>query len=175
MWVYFNVPEAQYLEYMAGVDHNKDERPIELRLADGSKFPEVGKIGAIEAKFNNQMGTIPFRADFPNPQRLLRHGQTGNVVIHRTLSDAIIIPKRATFEILDKIYVYVLDKDDVAHQREIRVFPHEMDDIFIIKKGLKVSDKIVLEGIRQMREGEKVAYEYRSPEVVLANLKNRAE
>src|SRR5262249_7434994 len=107
MWVYFNVREARYLEYMADVDQLKGEK-IELLLADGSKFPEIGKIGAIEAKFNNETGNIPFRADFPNPKRLLRHGQTGTVLIHRTLKDAIVIPQRATFELLDKRYVYVV-------------------------------------------------------------------
>ena len=85
MWVYFNVPEARYLEYMAGLDQDKEDPQIELMLANGSKFPQIGKIGAIEAKFNNETGNIPFRADFPNPDRLLRHGQTGTVLIRRVL------------------------------------------------------------------------------------------
>ena len=102
-------------------------------LANGNKFPQTGKIGAIEAEFNNETGNIPFRADFPNPDRLLRHGQTGTVLIHRTLKNAIVIPQRATFEILDKRYVYVVDKDDVVHQRVIAV-QNELEDIFVIKK-----------------------------------------
>ena len=175
MWVYFNVPEARYLEYMAdtGSASRRIER-IELVLANGSKFPQTGKIGAIEAEFNNETGNIPFRADFPNPDGLLRHGQTGTVLIHRTLKNAIVIPQRATFEILDKRYVYVVGKDDVVHQREI-VIQNELDDIFVIKKGLDVNDKIVLEGIRQVRDGEKVEYEFRKPEEVLANQKHHAE
>ena len=88
-------------------------------LANGNKFQQIGKIGAIEAEFNNETGNIPFRADFPNPDGLLRHGQTGTVLIRRVLKDAIVIPQRATFEVLDKRYVYVVDKDDVVHQREI--------------------------------------------------------
>ena len=176
MWVYFNVPEARYLEYMAGRLRSaiSKESQIELVLADGNKFPQVGKIGTIQAKFNNETGNIPFRADFPNPDRLLRHGQTGNVLIHRTLKNAIVIPQRATFEILDKRYVYVVGKDDVVHQREI-VVQHEMDDIFVIKKGLDVNDKIVLEGVRQVHDGEKVEYEFRKPEEALANQKYHAE
>ena len=80
-----------------------------------------GKISAIEAQFNNDTGKIPFRADFPNPDRLLRHGMTGTVFIHRTLTNAIVIPQRATFEILDKRYVYVVGEDHVVHQRAIAV------------------------------------------------------
>ena len=173
MWVYFNVPEARYLEYMAGHDEGEAEK-IELVLANGNKFQHIGKIGAIEAKFNNETGNIPFRADFPNPDGLLRHGQTGNVLIHRMLKNAIVIPQRATFEILDKRYVYVVGKDGVVRQREIDV-QHEMDDIFVIKKGLEVNDKFVLEGVRQVRDGEKVEYEFRDPEKVIANQKNQAE
>ncbi len=174
MWVYFNVPERRYLEYKRGED--RGESPIiELMLADGSKFPYTGTIGAIEAKFNNETGNIPFRADFPNPKSLLRHGQTGNVLIHRTLHNAIVIPQRATFEILDKMYVYVVDKDNVVHQRPILV-KHELDDIFVIEKGLKVNDRIVLEGVRQVRDGGNVeGYEFRKPEEALANQKNHAE
>ena len=87
MWVYFNVPEAQYLEYKASLKQDKEDQRIELVLANGNKFPQSGKIGAIEAQFNNETGNIPFRADFQNPDRLLRHGQTGNILIHRMLHE----------------------------------------------------------------------------------------
>jgi membrane fusion protein (multidrug efflux system) len=173
MWVYFNVPEARYLEYTAGLDKDEDQR-IELVLANGNKFQQIGKISAIEAQFNNETGNIAFRADFPNPDGLLRHGQTGNVLIHRALKSAIVIPQRATFETLDKQYVYVVGKDDVVHQREI-VVQDEMDDIFVIKKGLDVNDKIVLEGVQQVRDGDKVEFVFRKPEEALANQKYHAE
>lgn len=174
MWVYYNVPEVRYLEYMAERGQKKDNQQIELVLANGVKFNQPGRIGAIEAKFNSETGNIPFRADFPNPDGLLRHGQTGNVLIHKTLKDAIVIPQRATFETLDKRYVYVVGKDDVVHQREISVL-HELEDIFVIKGGLGVEDRIVLEGIRQIHDGEKVKYEFRKPEEAMANQKNKAE
>ncbi len=174
MWVYFNFPEARYLEYMADLNQKKDDLQIELVLANGEKFDHFGKIGAIEADFNNETGNIPFRADFPNPDRLLRHGQTGTVLIHHVVNDAIVIPQRATFEILDKRYVYVVGEDGVAHQRYI-VVQYEMDDIFVIKSGLEVSDKIVLEGIRQVHDGDEVEYKFREPEVALANQKQHAE
>ena len=175
MWVYFNVPEAQYLEYMAGLGKGKDIGQIELMLADGNKFEQVGSIGAIEANFNNKTGNIPFRADFPNPKGLLRHGQTGTVLIRRVLNDAIVIPQRATFEILDKRFAFVVDKENVVHSREIAIVPNQLDDIFVIKRGLGVDDRIVIEGVRDVRDGDKVEYEFRQPEPLIANLKNRAE
>lgn len=174
MWVYFNVPEKRYLQYMQDLNQHKDDLKIELMLANGSKFEQIGKIGAIEADFNNENGNISFRADFPNPERLLRHGQTGTILISRVQDDAIIIPQRAVFEVLQKRYVYVVDKEDVAHQREI-VVQNEMDDLFVIKTGLGVEDKIVLEGVRQIRDGEKVEYEDRLAEKVTENMKYHAE
>jgi len=177
MWVYFNVPEARYLEYMAGLEKDKQEHAnslqIELVLANGEKFQHTGKISAIEADFNNETGNIAFRADFPNPNRLLRHGQTGTMLIHREVPGAIVIPQRACYEILDKRYVNVVGEDGVVHPREIVV--QEMEDVFVIKSGLTASDKFVLEGVQQVHDGQKVEPEFRKPEEALDNLKFHAE
>ncbi len=158
MGAYFNVPEVRYLEYMADLKQNQEDLQVELVLASGLTFPQVGKIDAIDADFNKETGNIAFRADFPNPDGLLRHGQAGSVLIHRVLTDALVIPQRATFELLDKRYVYVVDKDDVVHQREI-VIQSELEDVFVIKQGVSPDDKIVLEGVRGVSDGEKVEYE----------------
>jgi len=173
MWVYFNVREARYFDYMA--DLKERDLKIELELANHEKFDQIGVIGAIEADFNNENGNIAFRADFPNPHRLLRHGQTGTILISRVVKDAVVIPQRAAFEILQKRYVYVVDDDDVAHQREIVPEKNELEDLYVIKSGLSVDEKIVLEGVRQVRDGEKVEYEDREPEQVVARLKYHAE
>lgn len=180
MWVYFNVPEKDYLAYKSDLDKDKAEGneekhlKIELKLANGKIFPQHGKIGAIEADFNNTTGNIAFRADFPNPESLLRNGQTGTILIHRILNDVVVIPQRATFETLAKRYVYVIDEDDVVHQRDITIEAVQ-EDIFVIKDGLKDGEKIILEGIRQVRDGDKVKYEFRAPDEVLGNLKYHAE
>ncbi len=174
MWVYFNVPEKQYLEYMANRKQHEEEDKIELKLADGTIFPQPGKIGTIEGQFNNENGNIAFRADFPNPDRVLRHGQTGTILIHRPLKNALVIPQRATFELLDKRYVKVVGEDDVAHQKLITI-KHELDDIFVINSGLGVNDKIVLEGVREVEVGRKVEYEFLQPEEALKNQKFHAE
>jgi membrane fusion protein (multidrug efflux system) len=173
MWVYFNVSEKQYLEYMANRKQRENDK-IELVLANQTKFPQPGKISAIDAKFNSSTGTIAFRADFANPDGLLRHGQTGTILIHRKMRDALVIPQRAVFENLAKRYVYVVREDDVVHLREI-VIQNEMEDIFVIKKGVGVGDRIVLEGVHQVSDGDKVEYEFRPLEEVMRKLKNPAD
>ena len=172
VWVYFNVPEARYLEYMADRDQMKAGSPVELVLANGSPYPQTGKLGAMDGQFENDTGSISFRADFPNPDRLLRHGQTGTVVIRESVKNAVVIPQRATFENRGKRSVYVVGKDDVAHQRAV-VVQNELEDLFVIKKGLDVNDRIVLDGVRQVRDGEKVEYEFRKPEEVRTTPKIR--
>ncbi len=82
MWAYFEVPERQYLEHMANRDRLEGNK-FELVLANQTKFPHPGKFGAIMGQFHNVNGNISFRADFPNPDGLLRHGQTGTILIHR--------------------------------------------------------------------------------------------
>jgi membrane fusion protein (multidrug efflux system) len=178
MWVYFNVPERRYLEYKAELDKGSRDHQmqIELKLANGKIFPQPGKIGAIEADFNNTTGNISFRADFPNPQSLLRNGQTGTILIHRTLENVVVIPQRATYEILDKRYAYVVDEKNVVHQRDITV-QSEQEDIFVIESGLEEGEKIILEGLRQVRDGDTIEYEFVPAEEALStkNLKYPAQ
>ena len=166
MWVYFNVPEARYLEYMASLKQENEGSANRTRAGEPQQIPAERQDRCDRGQFNNETGNIPFRADFPNPDRLLRHGQTGTILIHRILHDAIVIPQRATFEILDKRYVWVVGEDDVVHQSLITI-KHELDDIFVINSGLDVKDKIVLEGVREVHEGGKVEFEFRKPEVAL--------
>ncbi len=184
MWVYFNVPEADYLDFSAIPQASDLENPqrlvlpdttIELELANGEVFEhDAGNTVTVESNFDSETGNIQFRADFPNPERLLRHGQTGTLQIHRKLEGAIVIPQRATFEVLDKQYVYVVDDQGVAHQRRTTI-RHETDDLFVVESGLGVEEKIVLEGVRQVHDGEQIEVEFRDPAEVLAHLKNHAE
>jgi membrane fusion protein (multidrug efflux system) len=174
MWVYFNVPEAQYLAFMAGQARHEPEPKIELMLAGHQKFTHLGKIGAVEANFNNETGNIAFRADFPNPDRLLRHGQTGKVILSTIAKDAVVIPQRATFEVLANRYLFVVGEDGKVHQREL-VVKNELEDIFVVDTGIKVGEKLILEGAGQVHDGEKVEYEFSPPELVMGNLKNKAE
>ncbi|GIW99930.1 MAG: hypothetical protein KatS3mg111_3263 [Pirellulaceae bacterium] len=174
MWVYFNVPEKRYLEYMEARGQPDSDFEVGLILADGRRFSHTGEIAAIEAQFNNETGTVPFRADFINPEGLLRHGQTGTVTLTRVLPQAVVIPQRAVFDILDKHFVFVVDEQGVVHQREILI-EHEQEDIFVVKEGLLPDQRFVLEGVLQVRDGEHVEYDYQDPQEVLAHLKYHAE
>ncbi|MEO6304729.1 MAG: efflux RND transporter periplasmic adaptor subunit [Bacteroidia bacterium] len=169
MWVYFNVPEAEYLDYKSHI--NKDSLlKVKLLMANNQLFDFPGIVETIEADFNNETGNIAFRATFPNPNALLRHGETGNVMVTANLKNAIIIPQKATFEILEKRYVFVVGKDNVVRQKEI-IIASEMPDLYVIKVGLNENERIMLEGIRKVKDGDKIEYEYEEPKKVIANLR----
>lgn len=172
MWVYFNVPEAEYLDYKTSADSKKIMK-VRLLMANNEMFPTEGIVETIEADFHNETGTIAFRATFQNPDRLLRHGETGNVLMTRPMKNAIIIPQKATFEVLDKKYVYVVGADNVIRSKKITILA-ELPDIYVVK-GLKPSEKILLEGLRKVRENDKIKYNFENARKVLSNLKLHAE
>lgn len=154
MWVYFNVPEARYLEYIALQKQGKDALKIELLQANGKKFSQAGSIGAIEVDSKNPTKQIPFRADFRNPDGELHYGQTGTVLISEVRKNVIVIPQKATFEDNGKRYVFVVDKDDVASRRLITIST-ETDDQFVVNSGLETGDKIVVKGVKLVQDGKR--------------------
>ncbi|MCE7039038.1 efflux RND transporter periplasmic adaptor subunit [Dyadobacter sp. CY312] len=173
MWVYFNVPEAEYLDYQTRLKSNKKE-VVKLMMANNQLFDHPGVVETIEADFNNETGNIAFRATFPNPKGLLRHGETGNIVITTPLKHAMMIPQKATFEVLEKKYVYVIGNDGAVHSREIKIAA-ELPHIFIVESGLKKDDQILLEGLRQVKENEKVHVKFLKPDAVMSKLGLYAE
>lgn len=168
MWVYFNVPEAEYLNYKA-IDKDSLLK-VKLLMANNQLFDYTGVVETIEADFNNETGNIAFRATFPNPKALLRHGETGNVLVTTPLKNALIIPQKATFEVLEKRYVFVVDKNKVVHQREVSI-NSEMPDLYILKTGLTADDQILLEGIRKVKDGDKIDFKFEDPKEVISHLK----
>lgn len=171
MWVYFNVPEVVYLDY---AQHPSEVGALELQLANNQIFKHQGKITAIEAEFDNTTGTIPFRATFPNPKRLLRHGQTGNTLWPVYLKDAMLIPQKATYEVLEKRYVFVVDKEGIISSREIKIAA-EIDNVYVISEGLSMDENFLIEGLRKVKNGDKIEVEYKSPEEVYNHLDLHAE
>jgi membrane fusion protein (multidrug efflux system) len=168
VWVYFNVTEAEYLDYKSRA---AKDSPISVKLmmANGELFEHTGKVETIEADFNNETGNIAFRAAFTNPSGLLRHGETGKVLMTMPVRNALIIPQKATFEILDKRYVYVVDEHNVVRQRQISV-AHEMPHLYVVSEGLSEKDKILIDGLRKVRDGNEIAVAYEQPSDVIARL-----
>jgi membrane fusion protein (multidrug efflux system) len=169
MWVYFNVSESEYLAYRATHDVN-DPVAVRLRMANNQIFDQEGVIQTIEADFNNETGTIAFRAGFPNPNGLLRHGETGKILMTTVLPRALVIPQKATFRVLDKTFVFVVTEDNVVRTREITLgeaIPH----IYVVESGLEEGDRVLIEGLRRVREGDTIAPRMRVAQEVFQELR----
>lgn len=169
MWIYFNVPEAEYLNYIS--NKSGQAATVKLRMANGAEFDQVGKVETIEADFNNETGNIAFRATFENKKGILRHGETGDILMPVNLKNALIIPQKATFEVLDKKFVFVVDNNNIIRSREIEI-KSEMSHIYIVSDGLKEGDKILLEGLRKVKNGEKIKWKFVDQKQVLNELSN---
>ncbi len=173
VWVYFNVSETEYLDLQA--HHGTNTKPVvKLMLANGQVYKHAGRVETIIADFNPENGTVPFRATFPNPEGLLRHGETGKVLMTLRVQDALLVPKKATFDVLDKKYVYVVDDQHVVKSRRITVSA-EQTQLFLVASGLTEKDRIVVEGIRKIHDGSVIAPAFEKPLDVISHLNVPAE
>jgi membrane fusion protein (multidrug efflux system) len=151
MYAYFNVSETEYLEYQKS-KKGPSNKTVQLILADGTSYKYPGKVETVEGEFESSTGAIAFRARFPNPQKLLKHGASGNVQLENTVEDALIIPQKAVFEMQDKNYVFVVDN---ANRVAMRSFMpgSRLAHCYIVKDGLQPGERIVCEGTQSIRDG----------------------
>ncbi len=173
MYAYFNVSEPEYIDYQNNVKDRGDKN-VTLLLANNEPLKYKGKVEVIEGQFDNETGNIAFRASFPNPDKLLKNGETGRVEMSVPVKKAIVIPQKATYEIQDKTYVFVVDANSKIKSREITI-TGELPDLYIVKSGLSANDKIVLDGVQKAKDDDKISYDYKKPLEVIATLKLKAE
>jgi membrane fusion protein (multidrug efflux system) len=173
MFAYFNVSEPEYLQYQTDSKDRGDSQ-VSLLLANNERLKYKGKVEVIESEFDPETGNIAFRAKFPNNDKLLRNGETGKVEMTVPVKNAIVIPQKATYEIQDKMYVFVVGNDNKLKSREITI-TGDLPDLYVVKSGLSATDKILLEGVQKAKDDDKIEYVYQKPEEVLANLKLKAE
>ncbi|MBT2558366.1 efflux RND transporter periplasmic adaptor subunit [Hymenobacter sp. ISL-91] len=154
IFAYFNVSEAEYLEYVKTrrQDSARATNVATLILADGSTYPVQGKVETVESQFAPNTGSIAFRARFENPKFLLRHGATGKVLLTNTVKDAVLVPQKSVFEVQDKNYVYLLGKGGKVSQQAFEP-EARLSDFYVVKSGLQPGDKVVYEGIQELRDG----------------------
>ncbi|AZZ58856.1 efflux RND transporter periplasmic adaptor subunit [Riemerella anatipestifer] len=172
VYAYFNVSEPEYLSYQTNADE-RSKQQVTLVMANGQEHPEKGFIQNIEGEFNNETGNIAFRAKFPNSDLLLRNGQTGKVRMEIPVKNALIIPQKATYEIQDQKYVFVVDKNGKVESRNIKV-SYSLPDIYVVSSGLSAGDKILLEGVQKVRDNDVVKTQFQNPKEVLKTLKLNA-
>jgi len=160
MYVYFSINEAQLLNMTresGSAEAAISAMPeITLILVDGSEYQHKGKVESVSGVVDRSTGTVQVRAVFDNPEKLLHSGSTGHVVIPTVYKDKIVIPATATVQIQDKFKVYLVDKDNIAHEQLVTTEPLSNGKEYVIKDGLKVGDLIVASGAGMLKDGQDI-------------------
>lgn len=161
VYAYFSMNESEYFNFLNSTEGKniseklKNIPAVELVLANGQMYSEKGKIETVTGQINPQTGTIQFRATFPNKDRLLSNGNSGTLRIPKEFGDALVIPETATYEQQGYTYVFVVEKD-TAYNKIIEI-EDRINNLAIIKSGLKKGDKIVVEGMGKLKDKTLIA------------------
>lgn len=172
VYAYFNLSEPEYLNYQTHASARENQQ-ISLVMANGELMTEKGLIQNIEGEFDNETGNIAFRAKFPNPNQLLRNGQTGKVRMELPIQNALLIPQKSVYEIQDKKYVFVVDQSGKLKSREISVV-YEIPNQFVISAGLQPNERFLVEGVQKVKDDDKVKVKYEDPKSVAQSLQLKA-
>lgn len=157
VYAYFDISEKEY--YFYARSKNRDSlksRPVTLILADAKEYSRKGRIEAIDAEIDKKTGNLALRATFDNPSGFLKHGASGRIRLFTTLENALLIPQKSTFEIQDRIYVFVLDKKtNTVKVRRVKI-ESRLSHFYVISEGVKPEDDIIYEGVKLLYEGMKI-------------------
>lgn len=158
VYAYYSLNEKQLLDFSEHVPGNTLQEKlthlpdVTLILANGTNYPEKGRIETASGLISTETGTASFKASFPNPLGIIQSGASATVRVPRTEDSALVIPQGATFELQDKRFAYVVGKDNYVTSTPITTTANDNGQFFIVKEGLKAGDRIVLEGVSTLRD-----------------------
>lgn len=154
VFAYFNVSEKEFIDLVRKNDKGAME-DVQLLMANNEYFQYKGKIETVENEIDPETGNIAFRARFRNPNHILKHGSSGKILMQESLKQAMIIPQKATFEIQDKTFVYVVDNNNVVRSKQVK--PRlRMPHLYVIASGVSANDRFIYEGIQHVKDGDKI-------------------
>ena len=152
VYAYFSLNEKQILDLTDGGASTLEAAiaampEVKLRLANGTVFPNPGKVATVSGVIDASTGSATVRALFSNNNNMLRSGSTGSVIMPMNQTDVIIVPQKATFEVQDRKFVYTVDADNVLHSTPIEVLGIQDGRNYVVTSGLNQGDRIVVEGV----------------------------
>lgn len=160
MQVYFSVTEKDLLEMTkgtGGLNAAISSYPaVKLQLADGTIYNQPGRVATVSGVINATTGSVSMRADFPNPDHLLKSGASGSIVVPHVSSSAVIIPQDAVAQVQDKYFVYVVGKDNKVKYTAVTINPNNDGKNYIITSGLNIGDRFVVNGISSLQDGMEI-------------------
>ena len=152
MEVYFSMTEKDALEMSKTGEGLQSLPAVKLQLADGTVYGHEGKVAKMSGVIDQATGSVQMIAVFPNPERLLKSGGSGAILIPHDNTSAIVIPQACVMEVQNKKFVYTLGKDNKVQYTEIKVAPQNDGNNYVVTDGLKVGDKYVTNGITKLTD-----------------------
>lgn len=158
IYAYFSLSENDFIQFKNQFEGNSVEEKIkqlpevELMLSDNSIYAKKGRIETVSGQFNNTTGAISFRATFPNSEGLIRSGNTGKIRIPRSTTKDLIVPQEATFELQDKVFVFILGDSNKVSNAPIHV-TGTSGNYYLVDKGISAGQKIVYAGLDRLQDG----------------------
>lgn len=177
VYAYFSLNEKQLLDFSKTYKGNtlaeqmKNIPAVSLVLADGTVYAQNGKIESINGQINTSTGSASLRATFPNPISLLKNGASASVRIPQSVETAILIPQKSTIDLQGKKFVYVLGDSAKIVSTEVQIMELTKGKFYVVTKGLKAGDKVVLEGFQSLKDGVKIKPEEQNADSVYAEIK----
>lgn len=152
VYAYFSLTEKDLLDMAADGARSVDQAikampAVKLRLNDGTMYPLEGKVATVSGVIDNSTGASSVRALFANPNGVLRSGGTGTIIMPNVKTDAVIIPQKATFELQDKRFVYLVNDSNKVYSTPIQIEPVNDGKTYVVTQGLKPGDRIAVEGV----------------------------
>jgi len=160
VYVYFALNEKQLLDFSkdsTGTTSLKSKISklpnVSLILPDGSMYEHPGHVETVNGLINTATGSANVRADFPNPRGMIRSGSSASVRIPNTIKSGLLVPQSSTYELQDKRFVYLVDKQNKIKNVAIQVMDNTAGQFYVVTEGLHAGDKIVLESANNLRDG----------------------
>lgn len=177
VYAYFSLNEKQLLDFSNTYkgktlsEQMKNIPAVSLVLADGSTYAQNGKIESINSQINKGTGSVSLRATFPNPISVLKNGASATIRIPQHVDEVILIPQKSTTDLQGKKFVYILGDSAKVVNTPIEIMEIGVGKFYVVTKGLKAGDKVVLEGFQSLRDGTKIKPEEKNTDSVYAEIK----
>ncbi len=177
IYAYFSLNEKQLLSFSrqykgATLDAKLKQLPaVSLILPDSTDYPEKGRVETVSGQLNTVTGSASLRATFPNPVGLIRSGGSATIRIPVSLTNSLLVPQKATYELQGKRFVYVVDPSGKVKSTEIQTMEAASGQYFVVTGGLKAGDVVMLEGISYLQDGMAVKADIQEDSKVYPDLK----
>jgi len=178
VFAYFSRNEKELLSFMNKVPGNTIQeklshmQAVSLQMADGTIYPEKGKLETASGLISTETGTASFKAIFPNPLGIIHSGASAVVRLNQTLNDALLVPQSATYDLQDKRFVYALIGDKMVISRAIESIPTNDGQFLIVSNGLKKGDKVILNATN-LKDSTLITPDYVKAESIYSQLQNK--